>query len=183
MMFDTVIDDIIGSPQVSAMVIKQTHTLVRFSNGSKIKALPCGSSGKTLRGDTAHLIIIDEAAFVPEVVISEVVLPMLATTEGTAILLSTPFDKRHIFYKAFTSGKWSKYSYPTSMNPLVKQEFLDEQRELVGEQRFAQEYLAEFVDEVATYFPQALLRQCVHVCEKQDCEYCSSYGDLNKLAI
>jgi hypothetical protein len=182
MMFDTIRDDIHKCSLVNDMVVRETRTIIEFRNGSKIKALPCGPTGKTLRGDTAHMIVADEAAFMPEMVIAEVILPMLATTNGTAILLSTPFDKRHIFHKAFTSDKWSRYTYPTSINPLVPKEFLDEQRELVGEIRFAQEYLAEFVDDSSSYFPQSLLRQCVHVCQSPACNYCEKYGNLEKLA-
>ncbi|MDG6907603.1 MAG: terminase family protein, partial [Nitrososphaerota archaeon] len=98
-------------------------------------ALPCGK-GRSIRGETAHFVIMDEASFIPEDVIAGAILPMLATTDGTAIMLSTPFDRDHIFYRAFTSPGWSRYSYPTSVNKSVSQEFLNEQRELIGEKRF-----------------------------------------------
>jgi len=173
LMFDKIWSMIESSSMVRKSVAQHSRTSVSFKNGSSIIALPCGRSGSTLRGFTAHLIIIDEAAFVPERVISEVVLPMLATTQGTAILLSTPFDKNHIFYKAFTSPKWSKYHFPSSINPHISSEFLEEQKELHGELAFRQEYLAEFVDDEKSYFPMPLIRQCVHTCEnKKSCEYC-----------
>ena len=68
----------------------------------------------------------------------------------------------------------------------MKERFLEEQREEIGERNFRQEYLAEFVDDDKTYFPMALLREVVHVCEdKTPCEYCSivsgkrdPWGDL-----
>ncbi len=183
LMFDTILDDVSNSSLIQELVVRQTRTLVKFNNGSKIKALPCGTNGRTLRGDTAHMIIMDEAAFIPDAVIGEVVLPMLATTDGTAIMISTPFDKNHTFYKAFTLQKWSKYSYPTSTNPLVTGEFLEEQRELVGEQRFAQEYLAQFVDDAKAYFPQSLLRECVHACASEKCSYCEMLSDFEKLVL
>ena len=92
MMFDTILDYISDNELIENAVVRQTRTLVRFNNGSKIKALPCGK-GKGLRGDTCHLVVMDEAAFMPEEVISEVLLPMLATTDGSAIMLSTPWAK------------------------------------------------------------------------------------------
>lgn len=173
-MFDTILDYISENELIQNSVVRQTRTLVRFDNRSWIKALPCGK-GKGLRGDTAHLLIMDEAAYMPEEVISEVLLPMLATTDGTAIMLSTPWSKEHIFYKAFTSERWSKYHYPTSINPIVKPEFLVEQRELVGEQRFLQEYEAQFTDDDQSYFPSALLRNSLHVCESTRCDYCDFF--------
>ena len=172
LMFDTILDYTERSRWISNSVTRKTRTLVNFSNGSKIKALPCGK-GRSIRGETAHVVIMDEASFIPEDVIAGAILPMLATTDGAAIMLSTPFDRDHIFYRAFTSPSWSRYSFPTSINKSVSQEFLNEQRELIGEKRFRQEFLAEFVDDDRAYFPQALLRSCVHSCEvKEKCSYC-----------
>ena len=116
----------------------------------------------------------DEAAFVPEEVITQVVTPMLSTTDGILIMISTPYDKNHYFFKAFNSPRWSRYQFKTQDNPLVKKEWLEEQREEIGDRQFRQEYLAEFVDDEKTYFPMALLRSAVHVCEDaQPCRYCA----------
>ena len=70
-------------------VSKSTRTMIELKNGSKIIALPCGPDGATLRGYTADLVVMDEAAFMPEDMIASVIFPMLATTNGTAIMLST----------------------------------------------------------------------------------------------
>ena len=172
LMFDKILGYVESSSLVKGSVKRSTRTMIRFSNGSEMHALPCGRYGNSLRGYTAHLIIVDEAAFVPEEVITEVVMPMLSTTDGTAILISTPYDKSHVFYRCFNSPRWSKYRFRTADNPLVKKEFLEEQREEAGELRFRQEYEAEFVDDEDTYFPTALLRSAVHVCEGNSCEYC-----------
>jgi phage FluMu gp28-like protein len=182
LMFDTILDYISKNSWIENCVQRKTRTLVRFKNGSKIKALPCGR-GKGIRGDTADMVILDEASFMPDDVITEAILPMLATTDGTAIMLSSPFDKDHVFYRAFTSTNWSKYHYPTSINPTVKAEFLQEQKELIGEIRYMQEYEAEFVDDASAYFPQSLIRQCVHSCESANkCEYCSLCSRFEALA-
>ena len=182
LMFDTMLDYVSRSLWIEDSVKRKTRTLIRFRNGSKIKAYPCGK-GKGIRGDTAHLIILDEASFMPEDVIGEAILPMLATTDGTVIMLSTPYDRDHIFYKVFTSPQWSKYSYPTEINPTVKKEFLEEQRELIGETRFRQEYRAEFVDDARAYFSQGLIRACIHSCESTGtCEYCDVFSSHEALA-
>ncbi len=75
---------------------------------ARFVALPCGTDGNSLRGHTAHMIVFDEAAFIPEEVIQQVAMPMLATTDGTAIMLSTPYDRDHYFFRAFTSPAWSR---------------------------------------------------------------------------
>ncbi len=164
LMFEKIAEFVRSSPLVKKSVKYETRRQIIFSNKSKIIALPCGPVGNSIRGYTAHLVILDEAAFVPDEVISNIIFPTLSTTDGTVMMLSTPWDRDHSFYKAFTSSSWSKYHFPSSANPEVKQEFLDEQRNLYGEQRFAQEYLAEFTDDEKSYFPMSLLRPCVHLC-------------------
>ena len=127
----------------------------------------------------------DEAAYVPEEIIMDVAMPMLAAKNGTIILISSPCDKKHFFYRMFNSDRWSKYHFKTADNPLVSREFLEEAREEIGESRFRREYLAEFMDDEKTYFPMALLRAAVHVCGSKSCAYCgvlsgtaSPAGDL-----
>ncbi|MCS7127621.1 MAG: phage terminase large subunit, partial [Thaumarchaeota archaeon] len=162
LMFDKIVDFIESSPLVKKSVTYRSRTRVRFSNGSWIIALPCGRNGATLRGYTAHLVIFDEAAFMPEEVITNVVLPMLATTGGGCWMLSSPSTTNHVFYKLWATAEgWSKYHFPSSINPLITKEFLAEQRELIGEQQYRIEYEAEFVDEGSAYFPMELLRKNV----------------------
>ncbi len=138
----------------------RSRTRIKFKNQSWIIALPCGVSGATLRGHTANLIILDEAAFIPEEVINNVVLPMLSTTDGSCWMLSTPYDREHVFYRTFNDPSWSVYHLPSSVNPLIKEEFLEEQRKLIGEINYKQEYEAQFVDDVNAYFPMTLIRPC-----------------------
>ena len=182
LMFDKMLSLMADNTLLQESIRRRTRTILEFTNGSRIIALPCGRNGRTLRGETADLIIVDEAAFVPEEVILPVLMPMLATTNGTMILLSTPYDKGHFFFRAFSSPQWSKYRFKTSDNPLVKQEYLEMQREMLGEKRFRQEYEAEFVDDERTYFPMELLRECVHACETVgECTFCGAQkGDLSR---
>ncbi len=168
-----VLDYVQSSPIVMRSVIRKTRTMINFFNQSVIRALPCRPYGKMLRGNSADLIIVDESAYVPENIIMDVAMPMLAAKNGTIILISSPCDKKHFFYRVFNSDRWSKYHFKTADNPLVSREFLEEAREEIGESRFRREYLAEFVDDEKTYFPMALLRAAVHVCGPKSCAYCS----------
>jgi hypothetical protein len=175
LLFDKLLDFVESKELLNDSVVRKTRTILQFTNGSRIVALPCGRNGRTLRGETAHLIIIDEAAFVPEDVILSVMSPMLATTDGDLILLSTPYDRDHFFYRATNMASFSKYKFKTSDNPMVKQEYLDQRLEMLGEKRFRQEYLAEFVDDESTFFPMNLLRPCFHACEDfTNCVFCSA---------
>ena len=150
---------------VKYSVRRMTRTQVWLKNGSRIICLPSGRYGAGLRGLTVHFAVIDEAAFIYPEVIENVIFPMLSTTDGTVWMLTTPWDREHITYKAFTSWpRESVYHFPSSINPLITQAFLDEQKQLIGEERFNQEYLAQFVDDAKSYFPATLLRLCVNDC-------------------
>ena len=76
-MFDKILTLIYNNPFLSSSVKRKTHTIIQLSTQSKIIALPC--SENLLRGYTAHLVIADEAAFIPENVITEIIYPMLKT--------------------------------------------------------------------------------------------------------
>lgn len=161
LMMDKILSFIEGSILKRELSYK-SRTRIRFRNGSWIIALPCGRYGHTLRGHTAHLVILDEAAFIPEEVISNVVLPMVSTTNGYVWMLSTPWDKDHIFYRAFSDAKgWSVYHLPSSVNPLISKEFLEEQRRLIGEERYLMEYEACFIDDARSFYPMTLIRPCL----------------------
>jgi len=135
--------------------------MIELKNGSKIIALPCGPDRATLRGYTADLVVMDEAAFMPEDVIASVIFPMLATTNGTAIMLSTPWGRNHIFYRSFKNPDYWSQHVRAEDCPLISKEFLEEQRKTIGDLRFKMEYEAEFVEEENSFFSQDLIRECV----------------------
>ena len=70
-----------------------------FPNGSKILPLPAHAD--YVRGFTANMLIIDEAARVKEDVFAAAT-PMLATTSGDLWLLSTPNGRRGTFYDVWS---------------------------------------------------------------------------------
>lgn len=68
---------------------------LELENGSRIVTLP--GSEKTIRGFSgAALLIVDEAARVEDE-LYYAIRPMLAVSEGSLIMLSTPFGKRGVF--------------------------------------------------------------------------------------
>ena len=160
-MFSVIIGFIDANPFLRRAVAKHTRTEVWLTNGSRIIALPCGPDGASLRGFTAHLVVMDEAAFMPEDVIASVIFPMLATTGGTAIMLSTPWGQDHIFYRSFKSPDYWSQRVRAEECPLISKEFLEEQRRNIGGLRYKMEYEAEFVEDENSFFKQDLIRQCV----------------------
>ena len=158
-MFDKVLNLTHQNPRIGKSVTRKTRTIIQLSNQSQIIALPC--SEHLLRGYTAHLAICDEASFIPETIITEILFPMLSTTNGTAILLSTPWDKNHFFYKAFLNPQYSTHKIQSSENPLIPQAFLTEMQQNMTQEAYKREYQAEFTEAATSYFPQELIRQCI----------------------
>jgi phage FluMu gp28-like protein len=144
---------------LSQGVAKQTRTTIQLLNNSAVVALPC--SENLLRGYTADLIICDEAAFMPEETITQVMFPMLSTTNGTAIFLSTPWGKNHFFHKAYTNPDYSIHTAKSTECPLITQEFLQEQKRILPDEIYRSEYLAEFTEPAYCFFPHDLIRQCI----------------------
>jgi len=140
-------------------VAKKIRTEIHLHNGSLIVALPC--SENLLRGYTADVIICDEAAFMPEQTITQVMFPMLSATNGSAIFLSTPWGKNHFFYKAYTNPDYSVHTAKSTECPLITTEFLQEQKRLLPDEIYRSEYLAEFTETATSFFPQDLIRACV----------------------
>jgi len=140
-------------------VAKQTRTEIHLHNDSTIVALPC--SEDLLRGYTANVIICDEAAFMPEETITQVMFPMLSATNGSAIFLSTPWGKNHFFYKAYTNPNYSVHHAKSTECPLIKPEFLQEQKRILPDGIYRSEYLAEFTEAAHCFFPQDLIRTCI----------------------
>lgn len=142
-------------------VVKSTRTLIQLRNGSQVIALPCGPDGATLRGFTADLAVLDEAAFMSEDVISSVIFPMLATTNGSVIMLSTPWGRDHVFYRSFKNPNYWSQHVRAEECPRISKEFLEEQRRDIGELRYKMEYEAEFIEGENCFFKQDLIRECL----------------------
>ena len=168
-MFDRIVSFLYSSPRLRNKLVRITRTLVCFENGSRIIALPC--SEHRLRGYSANMIICDEASWVSEKVITQVLFPMLTTTQGYAVFLSTPWDKNHFFYRAFTNPQYSVHKVKSEECPLVTKDFLDEMRQNMTTDQYLMEYEAEFVEALNSYLPQALIRGCVELAQKLKTEF------------
>lgn len=172
-MFRSVRYLIAGNPVLEKVIDRErtTKSEIWFKNKSRIVALPCGHDGATIRGYTAHVIIMDEAAYIKDHIITEVAFPMLATTARSGgditILLSTPAGRDTIFYKAFhILPGWWRSRIPSSECPNITKEFLEERR-LEDPWGYRQEYEVEFIDDATAWFPMKLLNDRVLEMDKE----------------
>ncbi len=121
-------------------------------NGSRIIALP--GVPDSLRGFSAvSLLIVDEAAYVPDELYFAL-RPMLATTNGTVWLLSTPRNRNGFFYDEWSTegNSWTKFKVTAPDCPRISEDFLDEERKLHGPALFKREYFCDFGYTGQSYF-------------------------------
>ena len=121
-----------------------------LSNRSRIIALP--ASEGNIRGYTAGMVILDEAARIGDDIVAAV-RPMLATTGGKLLCLSTAFAKSGFFYEQWTgSEQWERVKVTASECPRSAAVPRGGARRALGERWFAMEYLCEFGDDIAAVF-------------------------------
>jgi len=140
-------------------ISRETRTEVNFSNGSRIVCLPLGRDGSNIRGYGADLLIVDEAAYVPEGIFQEVLMPFLAVGQNQFIMISTPRGKRGFFWDRYDESNRGENDYfvqqvPTWMNPRVDDEWVERQRNNLTPMQFKREIKGEFDENADAYFTE-----------------------------
>jgi hypothetical protein len=141
----------LGRPVES--VRELAHSL-ELGNGSRIIALP--SDPATIRCFSGvWAVIIDEAAQCSDDIMPALA-PMLGTTGGRLLALSTPYGKRGFFHELWNNGdpSWERHRSVATECPRISREFIEEQRRLLGQRMFDQEMCCEFVEMEGQLFPQ-----------------------------
>jgi hypothetical protein len=134
----------------------ETTLWIELESGARVVALP-GSTERTVRGFSGvTLLVVDEAARVPDALYFAV-RPMLAVSGGRLVLLSTPFGKRGAFYQAWAEGGgvWERYEVPAGQCPRISPAFLEDERRGLPPLVYQSEYECRFVDTTDQVFATA----------------------------
>ncbi|MBA6316993.1 hypothetical protein FLV31_19685, partial [Cellulophaga baltica] len=118
-----------------------------------------------LRGASLNYLIVDEAAMVDSQVIFESLLPTLTTTNGWTLFISTPkgynwFYDLFVYAQSFAGHpdypyltQYAAWQLPTwEANPTISPEFFEQQRRIMPERVYRQEYGAEFLADSGSVF-------------------------------
>lgn len=117
-----------------------------------------------LRGEGVSFMVVDEAAMIPEEVWTEVLRPTLSDRQGRAIIVSTP-KGMNWFHTLWVRGQdpefpqYESWQFPTSSNPYILPEEIEEVQGTLPSDAFRQEYLAEFLEDGAGVFRG--IKQCI----------------------
>ena len=144
--------DLIRVVQPVASKINETRleiVLATQDGGESQIILRGWESVETLRGQKFDFLVIDEIASMRNFWINweEVIRPTLTDTRGDVLFISTPKGFNH-FYDLFNRGLVDKdfksFHYTSYDNPHLPVEELEKAKQEMPEDRFAQEYLADF---------------------------------------
>lgn len=121
---------------------------IHLVNGS-ILFLRGWESIETLRGQKFDFIVLDEVAMMRNFWSNwqEIIRPTLTDTRGEALFISTPKGFNH-FYDLFNlehkDSDFKSFRFTTRDNPHIPKDEIDKAEKELTEDRFAQEYLADF---------------------------------------
>lgn len=130
----------------------RTERLIEFPKTGGFLGIYSADNDASIRGEWFNLVVLDEAARIPETTYVEVVQPALADVDGDAILISTP-KGRNWFWQEYIAAeadgvRAAAFHAPSAANPnplIQRAAMLAKER--VPDRTYQQEWLAEFIDD------------------------------------
>lgn len=127
---------------------------IYFKNKSEIRVFSAEQGEDILRGYTCELLIIDEAAYIPDNII-DCILPWVNVSNGPVLMFSTPNAKAGRFYEYYTSSQPKVFTYDWAMYDMsmfLSAERLEMYRKQVDPYKFKTDYLGEFLNNESQFF-------------------------------
>jgi hypothetical protein len=118
---------------------------MRVKGGGRIVSLP--GSERTIRGHSACTLLVEDEAARIEDVLHYSVMPMLATTRGRLLMMSTPWVRSGVFFETWEYAEgWHRERVTVHDVPRIAPEWVEEQRLAMPDLFYRCEYLCEFID-------------------------------------
>lgn len=151
--------------ELASLIRRDTKQEIEFKNGSRIISLPAGTEGRTIRGYTCDILIIEEAGVMDDEIVGTVLIPMLASKKdkGQIIKIGTPLTRNHFYRSCFEDSNYQVVNVVWQdciKSGQYSQEFIDEQMAELTDIQFKTEYCADFIDAGMMFFTTDLLQQC-----------------------
>jgi len=124
---------------------------IELINGTAIDYWTLGEPATVARGRKYGWVGVDEAAMSAylEEAWTQAIRPTLTDYRGSAWFFSTPKGSNYfkvLYDQAEADPDWQRWQMPTSSNPYIHPDEIEEARRSLPSIAFRQEYLAEFVD-------------------------------------
>ena len=159
----------------------ESDLVINFITGGSIRFFT-GERLDAMRGLKFHLVIIDEASYIPnlEEGWQNSIRPTLTDFKGKAIFLSTP-KGRNYFYSLYMKGGepgWESFKFTTYDNPHIDRGEIDDAKAQLPYAVFEQEYMANPMENAANPFGSQFINACTRPLSIRPAKY---YGiDLAK---
>lgn len=134
-----------------------SELIMQFKNGSTIRMVS-GESKQNLRGFTVSgILVMDEAAFLPEELWTEILMPTTVIRGQKVLFISTP-NGFNWFKDLFDLGQtdeekeWKSYRIKSEDNPYMDRSILEMAKKLLPEKAYLQEYEGVFVEGSGSVF-------------------------------
>jgi hypothetical protein len=142
----------------------KSDLIISFPNGGSVEFFT-GERLDNLRGRKFHLVVIDEASFIPDLENGWLnsIRPTLTDYKGRALFLSTPKGKNFFYSLYLKSGAddWAAFKFTTYDNPFIDATEIEDAKRQLPTPVFEQEYLANPMENAANPFGTQFINQCV----------------------
>jgi hypothetical protein len=147
------------SPVALAKTDGSNRHSLQFPYGARILALP-GNRDRIRGFSSVSLLIIDEAAWVPDSLYFAVRPFLAAAPQASLLIMSTPNGDSGFFHQTWSSTQaWQRITVKAADCPRISASFLEEERAALTDHFFRQEYMCEFLSHNRAVFSSGLLDQ------------------------
>jgi hypothetical protein len=144
----------------------KSDLIINFPNEGSVQFYT-GERLDSLRGRKFHLVVIDEASYIPNLEDGWLnsIRPTLTDYKGRAIFLSTPKGKNY-FYSLYLKGlesesDWQSFKFTTYDNPYIDKNEIDDASRQLPLAVFEQEYNANAMENASNPFGNNFITSCV----------------------
>lgn len=139
---------------------KKPYYEQNYSNGSRFRGLIAANEGKTVRGQAADIIILDEIDYISPDALAAVVAIMLDNPNVELWVASTPAGKKEL-YKYEETGTYKIWHFPSFVIPHYSDSLDKEMRSKYGDGlNYIHEVLAEYGESEQGVFQSYFIDQC-----------------------
>ena len=131
-----------GLKELGERLVQDSTSMLRLANESRILSLP--GTAKSVRGWTAKLLVLDEAAYIsPD---TWTAARAIVATGGRLVVQSTPADEVGDYHDLVTDDDptWARFVVRSDEVPTITAEFLASERRHMGPDAYAMEYECQF---------------------------------------
>jgi PBSX family phage terminase large subunit len=154
---------------------------IKTKNGrNSIISLRGWESVETLRGQAFDFIVIDEIASMRNFWLNwqEVIRPTLTDRKGNVLFISTPKGFNH-FYDLynFPDEDYKSFHFTTYDNPFLPVDEIDKAKKELPEDRFSQEYMADFRKQEGLVYKE--FNRDIHVYDNEEINKSEFVGSVD----